>query len=300
MFFFTKSQPKVDQPIETMIFSTEEDPDGVIIKTSLLHSTAEEPNELENDNSQIYPSLVEDEWGMDWETHGISFGSLLQADLGFERDTEDILYNDERKITDGVGAATPACTYCEEEAETETVSEGENDSDDEDNEPATPKAQETPEIETVLNETEENPKNTEDGDSGDKPVAGPEAAAAFWKRTDRHLAKMFSTCINKWSFLGLGLRDPTFEITADADDLSPVELLQFLESWDGSLVKEERATELCTMVLGFEDWRRERLEKLIRRELEDVGWEVESFAFDWNKDCDVLILNWKIGNMPKE
>jgi hypothetical protein len=64
------------------------------------------------------------------------------------------------------------------------------------------------------------PEKTEDGDSGDKPVAGPEAAAAFWKRTDHNLAKMFSTCINKWSFLGLGLGDPTFEITADAEDLS--------------------------------------------------------------------------------
>ena len=297
MFFFTKSQPKVDQPIETMIFSTEEDPDGVIIKTSLLHSTAEEPNEVENDNSQN-PSLVEEDWGMDGKTHGFSFGTPMQADFEFERDTEDILYNDEREITDRVGAAIPSCA--EEEEETETVFEGGNDSDDEDseNETDTPKDQETPEIETV-NETEENPENAEDGDSRDKPVAGPKAAAAFWRHTDRNLAKLFSTCINQWFFLG-SEEDQTFEIPADAKDLSATELLQFLESWDGSWVTEERATELCAMVLCFEDWRRERLEKLIRRELEDVGWEVESIAFDWNEDCDVLILNWKIVNIPKE
>jgi len=286
----------VDQPIETMIFSTEEDPDGVIIKTSVLHSTAEEPNELENDNSQNQ-SLAEEEWGMDRETSGFPFGSQMQADFEFERDTEDILSSDEREITDRVAAATPACA--EEEEETETVSEGENDSDDEDleTETASPKAQETPEIETV-NETEENRENTADGDSGDKPVAGPEAAAAFWKRTDHNLAKLFSTCINTWSFLGL--EDPTFKIPAKAEDLSATDLLQFLESWDGSFVTEGRATELCAMVLCFEDWRRERLEKLIRRELEDAGWEVESFAFDWNGDCDVLILNWNIINIPKE
>jgi hypothetical protein len=141
-----------------MIFSTEEDPDRVIIKTSLLHSTAEEPNELGNDYSQN-PSLAEEEWGMDRETHDFSFGSLMQADFESERDTDDILYNDEREITDRVGAATPACACAEEEAETQTVSEGENDSNDEDSEKETaaPKAQETPVIETV-NETEESPR----------------------------------------------------------------------------------------------------------------------------------------------
>jgi len=295
MFFFTKSEPKVDEPIETMIFCTEEDPDGVIIKTSLLHSTAEEPNELENDNSLVNPILAEEEWGMDRES---PLGDLFPADFEFERGTEDILYKDEREIRDRVGAASP--DFAEEEAQTETVSEGENDSDDKDtgNENATTKGLETPVIETVK-ETEESPANTEDEDSGDKPVAGPKAVAAFWKRTDHNLAKLFSTCINQWFFI-VPEEDQTLEIPADVDDLSAIELLQFLQSWDGSWVTEERATQLCSMVLCFEDWRRERLEKSIRRKLEDVGWEVESLAFDWNEDCDVLILNWKIVNVPKE
>jgi hypothetical protein len=62
--FLHQSSCSSSQPIETMIFSTEEDPDRVIIKTSLLHSTAEEPNELGNDYSQN-PSLAEEEWGME-------------------------------------------------------------------------------------------------------------------------------------------------------------------------------------------------------------------------------------------
>ena len=269
-----KSQPKACEQAqnipEVMIFSTDENPDGVIIKTS-----AEIP-----DCSH----------GRQEDT-----GFCLICRLCVPKKT--ILEQTDQEICKELAECLDR-----EESETENRSTGGTDTGAEAEEDESAGDTGSDSYEEDGSETEDKTVNSDDEDDLWKmEILGPLEIVAFWKRTDKRLANYFASSICHRIVLGFGAGDQSFDYPADAQ-LTNKGTLTFLAEWDDgenvSEIPEDYANDIFYMVLHYPELRRNRLEGYIRWELEEAGWEVDMLLFDWDDLWTTLVLKWNIANIP--
>jgi len=315
---FPKSPTKVgaqaqDVP-ENMIFSTEEHPDGVVIRTPCAEAAApdeEPPEDMKPGPLELRYRCAKhgDGWCLDdWGTCTVGrepspgWGSILFAQTYQE-------------TCDELAAALEG-----EQSREENPAVGDTDTNSETPEEENPAIVSVASVEQEESEEDENEtynKTVDDDEDADyseddddqswDTLPGPLEISVVWKSLDKRIARCFSILICRRIILGMGSGDQSLDYSADDIRLSYKRFIKVFEDWN----EEERSTiipgipedysnDCFSMVLHYPEWRRKRLERCIRRELRAAEWVVKRLSFDWDDLGTTLSLNWNIANVPEE